>query len=268
MPTLTDKLRKENDALKKQVKASTAKIDELEGRYQDLITKLENSTKEVVAGNDAIVAGTTNSSSNCCNNNGILAQILDIAKTTADDIKQFKQTSTDLQSSVKVMTTKIADFAQYSRINSLLFHNLQNVPTKVHGYEFAHFIVNTINHLLGGFLYYQLQLSDIEYAHILPTRTGKSKKPVVIVKFRNRFAKYDVYDNRKNLKGTGVSITEHLTAANLKGLGNPMMSCSLSPHVDDAKVADVVIHHVLRRPHVQGPQYMHKFLLVDGSSNL
>ena len=53
-----------------------------------------------------------------------------------------------------------------------------------------------------------------------------------------------------------------------KGLGNPMMSCSLSPYVDDAKVADVVIPHALRRPHVQGPQYMHKFLLVDGSSNL
>ena len=53
-----------------------------------------------------------------------------------------------------------------------------------------------------------------------------------------------------------------------KGLGNPMMSCSLSPYVDDAKVADVVIPHALRRPHVQGPQYMHKFLLVDRSSNL
>ena len=48
----------------------------------------------------------------------------------------------------------------------------------------------------------------------------------------------------------------------------PMMSCSLSPNVDDAKVADVVIPHVLRRPHVQGPQYMHKFLLVDRSSKL
>ena len=54
----------------------------------------------------------------------------------------------------------------------------------------------------------------------------------------------------------------------LKGLENPMMSCSLSPYVDDAKVADVVIPHVLRRPHVQGPQYMHKFLLVDRSSKL
>ena len=53
-----------------------------------------------------------------------------------------------------------------------------------------------------------------------------------------------------------------------KGLVNPMMSCSLSPNVDDAKVADVVIPHVLRRPHVQGPQYMHKFLLVDRSSKL
>ena len=53
-----------------------------------------------------------------------------------------------------------------------------------------------------------------------------------------------------------------------KGLGNPMMSYSLSPYVDDAKVADVVIPHALRRPHVQGPQYMHKFLLVDRSSNL
>ena len=53
-----------------------------------------------------------------------------------------------------------------------------------------------------------------------------------------------------------------------KGLENPMMSCSLSPYVDDAKVADVVIPHVLRRPHVQEPQYMHKFLLVDRSSKL
>ena len=47
-----------------------------------------------------------------------------------------------------------------------------------------------------------------------------------------------------------------------------MMSCSLSPNVDDAKVADVVIPHVLRQPNVQGPQYMHKFLLVDRSSKL
>ena len=47
-----------------------------------------------------------------------------------------------------------------------------------------------------------------------------------------------------------------------------MMSYSLSPYVDDAKVADVVIPHVLRRLHVQGPQYMHKFLLVDRSSKL
>ena len=53
-----------------------------------------------------------------------------------------------------------------------------------------------------------------------------------------------------------------------KGLENPMMSCSLSPYVEDTNVADVVIPHVLRRPHVQGPQYMHKFLLVDRSSNL
>ena len=57
-------------------------------------------------------------------------------------------------------------------------------------------------------------------------------------------------------------------AMQVKGLVNPMMSCSLSPNVDDAKVADVVIPHVLRRPHVQGPQYMHKFLLVDRSSKL
>ena len=63
---------------------------------------------------------------------------------------------------------------------------------------------------------------------------------------------------------THILLTQHI----LKGLGNPMMSCSLSPYVDDAKVADVVIPHALRRPHVQGPQYMHKFLLVDRSSNL
>ena len=67
---------------------------------------------------------------------------------------------------------------------------------------------------------------------------------------------------------TCINFYLYIPLVNFKGLVNPMMSCSLSPYVDDAKVADVVIPHVLRRPHVQGPQYMHKFLLVDRSSKL
>ena len=83
-------------------------------------------------------------------------------------------------------------------------------------YDFVHLVVDAINKLLRNFLYYELSIHDIEYAHVLPTRSGKAKKTVILVKFRNRFAKYDIYDNRKELKGTGVSVTEHLTAANLQ----------------------------------------------------
>ena len=43
---------------------------------------------------------------------------------------------------------------------------------------------------------------------------------MVIVKFRNRFAKYDILENRSKLKGSGVSVTEHLTAANLQLLAD------------------------------------------------
>ena len=228
MPTLTEKLKKENDALKKQVKASSDKISEIEakyqdkiseieGKYQDLISKLE-STKDIVS--TPASTSDTDSSSSCCNNNATVTEILKIAKSTADDIKNFKNSFADVKSSVQMLKTRMGEFAQYSRINSLLFHGLKNVPSNVHGYDFAHYIVDAVNRLLGRFLYYQVEVADLEYAHILPTRSGKATKSVVLVKFRNRFAKYDIYNNRKNLKGSGVSVTEHLTAANLQLLSD------------------------------------------------
>ena len=71
-----------------------------------------------------------------------------------------------------------------------------------------------------------MNVGDLEYAHVLPTKSNK--KSVVLVKFRNRFAKYDVYDNRFNLKGTGVAVTEHLTSANLQLLSDTKKAIGFS----------------------------------------
>ena len=68
-------------------------------------------------------------------------------------------------------------------------------------------------------------LWHLEYGHILPTRSqNKSKKSVVIVKFKSRFMKYDIYDNRSKLKGTGISVTEHLTPENLNLLNKTLFT--------------------------------------------
>ena len=132
MPTLNEKLRKENDALKKQVKASSAKISEIEGKYQDLISKLESNSKEIACNSTSDDA--SSNSTSCCNNSATLTQVLQIAKSITEDIKQFKNSFVDVQSSVQTLKTKMGEFAQYSRINSLLFHGLKNA-LKLHCFQ-------------------------------------------------------------------------------------------------------------------------------------
>lgn len=200
-PTINE-LRKENASLKKQVKASNDKISETEAKYDDLVAELKELKEMQPALPEESSCKTT------------LEKLLKLATSTAEDIKSFKKEMKELETSVQIIENKIGEFAQYTRINSLLFHGLKNVPN-CQGYEFALYIVDAINHYLGGFLYYKLRLDDIEFAHVLPTRSNKAnKKSVVLVKFRNRFAKYDIYDNRFKLKGTGISVTEQLTTAN------------------------------------------------------
>lgn len=71
----------------------------------------------------------------------------------------------------------------------------------------------------------EIQLDDIETAHLLQVRSGVSNtttasaqtsttKPSIIVRFRNRAARDGVMRQCRTLNGTRVSIVKDLTALN------------------------------------------------------
>ena len=109
----------------------------------------------------------------------------------------------------------------YSRLNSVLWHKLENIPQREEGenaglaaFKFCQWIVDQINALFEGKLgNFKLSLENIDTAHVLKTKSGKND--VVIVKFVRRIVRNLYWYNKKELAGSDVSITEHLTEYNL-----------------------------------------------------
>ena len=198
-------LQNENEALKKELKNGKEKVDHFEAKYNELIAELKSLKDKS--------AGSSNNTKSNVEADETLSKVLAIATEASAGLSALQQEWSSLDTAVKGNTDRIDVFAQYSRINSLLIHGLMNIPD-VDSYEFGIYIVNKINELLLPHLVFKIELGHLEFAHILSTKS--KKKNVVIVKFKSRFAKNDVYDNRSKLKGTGVSITEHLTKKNLQ----------------------------------------------------
>ena len=104
---------------------------------------------------------------------------------------------------------------QYSRLYSLLIHGLRNIPTGFEdkGLVFSDWVANEINKLLPN-LPEKLTAQHIDVSHPLPTRSATAKS-CIIVKFCRRDIRNMLFYNKRELKGSGVSFSEHLTPANL-----------------------------------------------------
>ena len=207
-----EKLKKANASLEKQVKAGQAKNDEANATIQKLLAEVKDLQAKWETKNAAEQGPTSSKSDDITKES--LDSVLASVSSAADSIKNMGLEWSKLDTDVKSIREEIAGLRQYSRINSLLFHGVKDVPKNLHGYDFAYWVVDTINYLLGNHLTHKLNIWHLEYAHILPTRS-KGPKSVFIVKFKSRFMKHDIYDNRAKLKGSGVSITEHLTPEKL-----------------------------------------------------
>lgn len=203
--TLKD-VQKENSALKQQVKQGKSKITDLEKSYKALLAEVEQIKASQPSG-----TGSNAKDSATAPTQEALDNVLEKASTATQDLVSLKNDWETLETAVEGNSIEIGNLAQYLRVNSLLIHGLRDVPS-CNGYDFAIYIVEKINQLLGRFLRFSVNIWNLEYAHILPTRN--KIKTVVVVKFKSRFMKYDIFENRFNLKGTGVSITEHLTPNN------------------------------------------------------
>ena len=109
---------------------------------------------------------------------------------------------------------------QYSKSWNIIIRGLKNLPVMSNAtkfddfeFEFIDFICNELNKHLGGHLHSPLQPHDIERAHLLYQRS-KTAKPAVIVRFVRRVIRNNVFFKRRHLKGTDISISDHLTRLN------------------------------------------------------
>jgi len=96
---------------------------------------------------------------------------------------------------------------QYSRRNCLLLHGCKDSDVeKLKPYqEFEKYIIGILNQKLNC----NLNSYDIDITHILPQ--VKRRKRSIIIKFTRRSIRNMIFGLKKNLKGTGFSITESLT---------------------------------------------------------
>ena len=201
--------QKENSSLKKRLKQGDDRISEIETKYKNLLEEMKklketHSTNASTQENDTVTPQLQKT----------LDELITQTSVANETVASIKNDRDALRKDIGNHESRIENLAQYFRVNSLLIHNLKDVPKNCHGYDFGLYLVNKLNQLLADRLRFEVTIWHLEYAHILPTKNNI--KPVVIVKFKSRFMKYDIFDNRSKLKGTGISITEHLTVYNLQ----------------------------------------------------
>ena len=145
-------------------------------KYNKLIAELQALKENMTTPNPESLSHSTGNAASR------IDDVLVRATEAATGVRDLQDHWSALDTAVKVNTQLIEDFIQYGMINSLLIHGLINIPN-IHGYQFAYYIISKINELLSPYLACKIDISHLEYAHILPTKS--KKKNVVIVKFSN-----------------------------------------------------------------------------------
>ena len=149
-----------------------------------------------------------------------LDNILSEATVAHSSITDVENRVSAIDQSVENLLTSVNELERYLREWNLLIHGLSDFPVRptssdIDGrnrYEFIFidYVCKKLNELLKGKLYKAVTPQDIERAHIL-YQGDNNNKPVVIVRFVRRVVRNNVFFSRRALKGTKVSITDHLS---------------------------------------------------------
>lgn len=107
---------------------------------------------------------------------------------------------------------RINETEQHGRSNSLLIHNLENVPRNLHNYKFSQYV---LKQLQKHFPSVKVSQNDIDVSHILYFAAPYGQDPVVIVKFVNRDLRNYYYDLTLSDSYNGdVYFSDHLSPRN------------------------------------------------------
>ena len=134
---------------------------------------------------------------------------------------------------------------QYGRLYNLIIDDVLGVPYRLKGIPFSRFVVRLLNSLLGRYLCNPICLNDIDKSH--PLFKKSNGKYVLIVRFVRRDVRDDIFYKVKHIpKGSGITITENLTADNRKLFNSAIQTlgrnnvftdqCKIYAHVNGKKI--------------------------------
>ena len=117
-----------------------------------------------------------------------------------------------LKERTDLLEKKSGDSEQYSCRNCLLVHGVEEQEQE----NTDNIVLNVIKENLD----IKLLVKDLDRSHRIGKSNSKSKRRPVIVKFISYNKRREIFNNKKRLKSTGVSITESLTAGRMRQLKN------------------------------------------------
>ena len=133
-----------------------------------------------------------------------------IRKKKKKIINGLKNEVRSLKERIDLLENKSDDSEQYSRRNCLLVHGVEEQEQE----NTDNIVLNVIKEHLD----IELSVKDLDRSHRICKSNAKSKRRPIIVKFISYNDHSEIFNNKKRLKGTGVSITESLTAERMRQL--------------------------------------------------
>jgi hypothetical protein len=137
----------------------------------------------------------------------------------ADENSELKQQVLQLKSKCDSLELAQDDLDQYSRSKNLLIHGIPQTADEGTGNNLEARVLQDLNNKLG----LNLEPMDITALHRngpsglrANIGTAASRPAPVLIQFLRRAKKNTLLQNRRNLKGTGVSVSEQLTAKRVK----------------------------------------------------
>ena len=115
-----------------------------------------------------------------------------------------------LKERIDLLEKKSDNSEQYSRRNCLLVHGVEEQEQE----NTDNIVLNVIKEHLDT----ELSVKDLDSSHRIGKSNSKSKRRPIIVKFISYNDRRAFFNNKKRLKGTGISITESLTAERMRQL--------------------------------------------------
>ena len=156
-----------------------------------------------------------------------MTQIINCLRTEMELLQnQFSHSEKSLNEmyeEVEQLKVNMNDRDQYDRRNNFILHGSKDVPImpikpkQEDHRKFTQYVVEKINKLFPG-LEGGFTARDIDDTHIYRTKKSfrESNKQLIIVRLCSRLIRNEIFSMKRNLKGTGYSITEHLTTYNLQ----------------------------------------------------